>query len=111
MIVIKKVVLANGLHICAKALPYLHIELLKGDTLPLGCGLHYLGIDRILVIIVWNMKLDRSTRTITVQEVVHTTVNIYNQGNLNHHQIEFFAQILLEIIFYRKDSLLCFPWG
>ena len=48
VIVIKKVILANGLHVSAQALANPHTELLERYPLPLGCGLHDLGIDRVL---------------------------------------------------------------
>jgi len=52
VIVIKEIVLAHGVHIGIQALPHFHPELLQRHALPLGCGLHYLGINRVLVIIV-----------------------------------------------------------
>ena len=60
VVVIEEVVLADGAHVGAQALARLHAELLQRHALPLGGRLDHLGVDRVLVVVVGDVELDRA---------------------------------------------------
>ena len=52
VIVIQKIIFANGPHVSADALAGVTIELLQCDSLPLGGRLNHLGINGVLAAVV-----------------------------------------------------------
>ncbi len=68
MVVVEEVVLAHGAHVGAEALAELHAELLQRHPLPLGRGLHHLGIDGVLVVVVGDVELDGRARAVAIED-------------------------------------------
>jgi hypothetical protein len=59
VIVIEEVVFADGAHVGADAFAgAAAVELLKGNALPLGCGLNDLRVNRILIPVVGDVELN-----------------------------------------------------
>jgi hypothetical protein len=56
--------------------------------------------------IIGNVELNRCSGSITIQKVIYSAFNVYNERNLNHHQAEFLAQIQFDVILNRIDGLL-----
>ena len=103
---IEEIVLAHGAHVGADTLANFAIELLEGDAFPLGCGLHHLRIDGMQIAIVRNVKLYGRARSIAIQHIVDPALDIDDERNFDHHQIEFFAQVIFDIAFNLEDGLL-----
>ena len=106
MVVIQEIVLAHGAHVGADALANFAIELLERDAFPLGRGLHHLRVDGMQVAIVRDMKLNRRARPVAIEHVVDTALHIHDQRHLDHHQVEFLAQVVCDIAFHLEDGLL-----
>ena len=111
VVMVQEVVLADGAHVGAHALVHLAPELLERHALPLGGRLHDLRIDGVLIVIVGNMERDRRARPIPVQHVIHAAFGVHDQRHLNHHQVEFFTEVIFDVPFYLKDRLLGFFLG
>ena len=105
MVVVEEVVLAHGLHIGADSLPGTHSELLEGDAFPLRGRLHDLSVDGVLLVIIRDVKLNRCAGSVAVQVVVDPTLGIHDQRNLNHRQVQFLAEVLLDVTLHRKQRL------
>ncbi len=108
---VQEIVLADGSHVRANALAPLAMELFQRDSLPLRGRLHNLGIDGVFVVIVGNMERDRRARSIPVQHVIHTAFHVHDQRHLDHHQVEFFTEVIFDVPFYLEDRLLGFFLG
>ncbi len=59
VVVIEKVVFADGPHVGADALTDLAAELFQRDSFPLGGGLHHLRVERMFLAVVGDVELDR----------------------------------------------------
>ena len=106
MVVIEEIVLAHGAHVGANTLANFAIELLEGDAFPLGCGLHNLRVDGMQVAIIRNVELHRRARAIAIQHIVDTALDIDDEGDFDHHQVEFLAQVIFDIALHLEDDLL-----
>ncbi len=95
---VQEVILADRLHVGQQTLARLHAELLEGDALPLGGGLDDLRINRVSVMIVGDVESDRGSRTVPIEVVVDTAVNVDDERHLHHHQVELFGQVLFDVL-------------
>ena len=59
VIMVQEVVLPYSAHVGAQSFPEVHPELFQGPSLPLCRSLNYLGLDRMLVVIIRDVELDR----------------------------------------------------
>ena len=91
MVVIEEVIFADGAHVGADAFAGAAIELLEGDALPLGGGLHDLGVDGMLVAVVRDVELNGRTGAVAVEHVIDAAFDIDDERDLDHHQVEFLA--------------------
>src|ERR1039458_9676098 len=106
VVVVEEIILADGAHIGAEAFALLHAEALEGDAFPLGGGLNHLGVDGVHVAVVRNVELDRSAGAIAVEIIVHTAIDIDDQRDGDHHEVELLAEVSLDIILGGEDGLL-----
>ena len=102
MVMIEEVVLANGTHVGEKTLADLESVLLKREPFPFSNGLHDLGVDRVLFIIVLNVEIDRRARPVAVEIIVHTAVAVDDEGALDAHEVKLAEQTVFDVIL---DSL------
>ena len=109
MIVIQKIIFANGPHVSADALAGVTIELLQCDSLPFRRSLYHLRIDGILAAIVRDVELNGRPGTVAVEHVIDPALAIDDQRNLHHHQAKFFAEIVLDPTAKLKECFLGFP--
>ena len=108
VVVVEEVVLADGAHVGADALAGLAVELLQRHPLPLGGGLHDLGVDGVLVAIVGDVELDGSARAVAVEIVVDAALLVHDQRHGDHHQVEFVAEVVFDVVLRLEDRLLGF---
>ena len=108
VVVVEEVVFADGAHVGADAFAGPAVELLEGDPLPLGGGLHDLGIDGMLVAVVGDVELDGSARAVAVEHVVDAAFDIDDQRDLDHHQVEFLAEIVFDVALEVENGFLGF---
>src|ERR1039458_9076228 len=106
VVVVEEIVLADGAHIGAEAFALLHAEALEGDAFPLGGGLNHLGVEGVHVAVVRNVELDGGAGAIAVEIIVHTAIDIDDQRDGDHHEVELFAEMFLDVILGGEDSLL-----
>src|ERR1017187_6686968 len=106
VVVVEEIILADGAHIGAEAFALLHAEALEGDAFPLGGGLNHLGVDGVHVAVVRNVELDGGAGAIAVEIIVHTAIDIDDQRDGDHHEVELLAEVSLDIILGGEDSLL-----
>ena len=97
VIVIEEVILAHGAHVGADALALFAFELLQRPALPLGRGLDNLSFDTFLESEPAR-KVDGRARAVAVEVVVHAAVLVDDQRYLDHLQVQFLAQVLLDEI-------------
>jgi hypothetical protein len=55
------------------------------------------------------VELDGGPRSIAIQHVVDAALDIHDEWHLNHHEVELFAQVLLDVVFNRKEGLHRLP--
>ncbi len=104
VIVIEEIVFADSLHVGADALPDLAIKGLESHALPLGGGLHDLRVDG-LVQTQPAGEFHRRSRAVAVQHVVDAALAVHDQGHLDHHQVQFPAQVLLDVVLDAEQGL------
>ena len=104
---IQEVVLAHRPHVGDQALARPHAELPQRRSLPLGRGLHDLGFERMLVVVVCDMELDRTARTVTIQVVVDPALGVDDQRDLDLDQVELLAEVVLDVPLHGRDGALC----
>ena len=107
VIVIQEVVLAHRPHIRIQAFAHLHAELFEGHAFPLGGRLHHLGADGLVQAEAAG-KFDRRTGAIPIKIIVDAALLADDQGNLDHDQIQFFAEIVGDVAFESGEGDLCF---
>jgi hypothetical protein len=100
MVVIEEIVFADGAHVGADAFADSAIELLEGDAFPLGRRLHDLRVDGMQVAIVRDVELNRGARPVAIEHVVDSALHIHDERHFDHHQVEFLAQVVLDIAFH-----------
>ena len=103
---VEEVVLADGAHVGAEAFAGLHVELLQRHPLPLGRRLHHLRVDGVLVAIVRDVELDGRARAVAVEIVVDARLLVHDEGHRNHHQVQFLAEVLFDVVFHLEDRPL-----
>ena len=108
VVVVEEVVFAHGAHVGAQAFAGLHVELLQRHPLPLGRGLHHLGVDGVLVAIVGDVELDRGARSVAIQIVVDAALLVHDQRHGDHHQVQFFAEVFFDVVLHLEDRSLRF---
>ena len=106
VIVIEEVVLADGAHVGADAFAELAVELLQGDPFPLGGGLDDLRIDGMLVAVVGDVELNRSARSVAIEHVIDAALDVDDEWHLHHHEVEFFAEMVLDIALDLENGFL-----
>jgi hypothetical protein len=111
VIVIEKVILAYGPHVGADSLARRAVKLLQRDPFPLRGGLDHLSIDGMFVPIVRDVEPDGRARSVTVQHIVDPALRIDDAGNLDHHEVQFLAQVVFDIALHVEDGSLRFPGG
>ena len=109
MIVIQEVVLSHRTHVGQETFANLHLELIERHALPLGRGLHDLGVNRVLIMVVGDVKADRRPRSVAVKVVVHPALDVDNQGHRHRDEIQDAAQPTLDMVFQREDGALGVP--
>lgn len=82
----------------------------EGGALPLRSDLHDLGIDRALVVVVRNVELDGGPRQVAVEEVVHAALRVHYQRDLDHHEVEFSAEVS-STKFFTSKTAFCVSLG
>ena len=106
MIVVEEIILAHSAHVGAQAFSDAHAEFLQRNPLPFRGGLHDLGIDRVLVVVVCDVELDGSAGAVAVQQVIHTAFPIDDKRHRHHHKVKVFAEIVFNEALEGKDGLL-----
>ena len=91
VIVIQKIVFAHGAHVGADTFAGLAVELLQGDPFPLRRRLYDLRVDGMHVAVVRDVERHRGARAVAIEHVIDAAVDVDNQRNLNHHQVERFT--------------------
>ena len=109
VVVVEEVVLADGPHVGQEALADPVAELLERRALPLGGGLHDLGVDRVLVVVVGDVELDRPALAVAVEHVVDARLDVDDERNLDHVQVQLLAEIALDVVLDYVDGLLGLP--
>ena len=105
VIVVEEVIFAHGFHVGANAFADLAVKLLQGHSLPFGGRLHDLGLDAFVEAQPAG-KLDGRARAVAVEVIVDAALAVNDQRNLDHHQIEFLAQVLLDVVLDCKERFL-----
>ena len=105
---VEEIILADGAHVGADAFTGAALELLEGHPLPLGGGLHDLGVDGMFVAVVGNMELNWSTGAVAVEHVVDAAFRVHDQRDLDHQQAEFLAQVIFDIALQVENCFLGF---
>ena len=83
----------------------------SATRLPLGGGLHDLRVDGMLVAVVRDVELDRGARSVAVEHVVDAALGVDDQRNLDHHQVEFLAEIVFDVALADGKSPAAFLCG
>jgi hypothetical protein len=60
----------------------------------------------MLVVIVVDVELDGRARAVAVEHVVDAALDVDDERHLDHHQVQFTAEILFNVLFDRVDGLL-----
>ena len=60
----------------------------------------------MLVAVVGDVELDGRPRAVAVEHVVHAAVDVDDQRDRDHHQVEFLAEVLLDVTLGGEDGLL-----
>ncbi len=55
-----------------------------------------------------DVELDRRARAVAIEHVVDAALDVHDQRNRHHHQVQFLAKILLDVALRGKDGLLRF---
>jgi hypothetical protein len=50
----------------------------------------------VLVPIIRDVELDRRARAVPVEHVIDATLHIDDQRNLDHHEVQFFAEVVFD---------------
>ena len=108
VVVVEEVVLAHGAHVGADAFAGLAVELLQRHPLPLGSGLHHLGVDGVLVAIVGDVELDRGARSVAVEIVIDAALLVHDERHGDHLQVQFVAEVFFDVALCLEDRLLGF---
>ena len=111
VVVVEEVVLAHRSHVGAQAGARAHPELAQRHALPLGGGLHDLGVDGVDPVVVGDVERHRGARAVPVQHVVHPGLGVDDQGHLHHLETELAAQAVLDVAPGPEDRTLGLAWG
>lgn len=68
--------------------------------------MYYLGIEGVLVAIVRDMELDGRAGAVAVQHVVYAALDIHDERHFDHHQIQFVAEVILDIALHLENGAL-----
>ena len=101
---VQEVILAHGLHVGADALADIAAKLLERHAFPLRGSLDNLGMYGF-VESQPARKFHRCPRAVAIQVIINAAISVNDQRNLNHLQVEFLAQILLNVVLCCKDAL------
>jgi hypothetical protein len=104
MVVVEEVVLAHRPHVGADALTHFAAELGQSRPFPFRRGLDDLGVEGLFESESAG-ELDGRPRTVAVQHIIDSAFSFNNQWHLNHGQVQFFAQVLLNVLLNGKKRL------
>jgi hypothetical protein len=96
VVVVEEVVLPDGAHVGEDALAHLAVEHLERGSFPLRGGLHDLRVDRVLVVVVVDVELDRGARAVAIERVVHAAAHVADEGRLDAEEVQRLAQAVLD---------------
>ena len=103
---VEEIILAHRAHVCADALARLAVEFLQRDPFPFGRSLYHLRVDGMQVAVVRNVESDGCAGAVAIEQVVDAAIDIDDQWNLDHHEVERFAQIVFNVAFDLENGLL-----
>ena len=105
VVVVKKVVLANGTHVRVDAFMDVTLELLQRPALPLRRSLHNRRTDRHFEAQSTG-EFNGCSGAVAVQHVIHTGFCINDQRYLYQHEVELFGEALFNVFLDVINCLL-----
>ena len=93
---IEEVVLPDRTHVGEQPLARPHAELAQRHPLPLRRRLHDLGVDRVKVAVVRDVKADRRARAVSVEVVVDAARGLDDERDLHQCQVQPLAEAIFD---------------